>query len=347
MNNSTLYKESKRLKTLLEQYEYGVMPPLPKHLDAFDRTRDRYFAAGKAELVSVKLKCELENGESHAIAIRYAVPQKKGKYPTFIHIKSDVNMPDRHQPTEEICDGGFAVVSVGVGELITEFGKRKQGLVRALRGGNRGSDAPGSIAISAWCAMRAVDYLVNREDKRIDTTRLCVVGCDVYAAAALLTAAYDSRIAMAISNSAGAAGVADKTVVRGELFELKADRPDLFCRRFYKTTGKEEKIPFGGDSLLALIAPRPVLLDNAVGVLSNSARAELCSALSGSRYYEACGARGLSAPDDINPTTVLAGEDEVRFMDGDLAYRRRDGLRYISREDWRVYMDFAIRGGEK
>lgn len=347
MENSNFCRESKRLKTLLEQYEYGVMPPPPKHLVAFDRTRDRYFAAGKAELVSVKLNCEFENGESHAIAIRYAVPQKKGKYPALIHIKNDLNMPDRHQPTEEICDGGFAVVSVGVGDLIAEFGRRKHGLVRALRGAARGSDSPGSIAIFAWCAMRAVDYLVKLESERIDSARLCVVGGGVYAAAALLTAAYDSRIAMAISNSAGAAGVADKTVVRDELFELKTERPDIFCRRFYKTSGNEEKIPFGGDALLALIAPRPVLLDNAVGAMSNSARAELCSAISGSRYYEACGARGLSAPKDITPTALPAGEDEVRFMDGDLAYRRRGGLNYLSREDWQVYMDFVMRRGEK
>jgi pimeloyl-ACP methyl ester carboxylesterase len=252
-------------------------------------------------------------------------------------------MPERHQPTEEICDGGFAVLSVAVDSIVGEINERKRGLARDLRGSGRRLDSCGSLALFAWCAMRAVDYLYTID--RIDRNRIAVVGHGIYGTAALLAAAYDSRISIAISNSAGPSGVAKRELVAGELFELKCRRPDLFCKRFYKMSGKEDEIPFDGDALLRLIAPRRVLLDNAEDLLSRCAEAELTSAISASKYYENTGVSGLLMPNSAHPCEVLAREGEICYTDGALAYRRRSGLPYVSREDWQAYMEF-VRGGE-
>ena len=342
MNNIKSLRETGRLKALLEHYEYGKMPPPPRHLTVSKTVSDRYFAAGKAELIDAELTAQLESGECYTVAVRCALPQGMGKCPAFIHIKDDLNMPDKHQPTEEICDGGFAVVSVGVDGLASEIRKKKRGLARALRGSGRRLDTCGSLALFSWCAMRAVDYLFTLD--RIDRSRIAVVGHGIYGAAALLAAAYDNRIHVAISNSAGPSGVSKPTLVTGELFLLKCERPDLFCKRFYKMSGREDKMPFDGDALLRLITPRRVLLDNAEDVLSRCAEAELCSAISASKYYENAGASGLSMPDSAAPCEVLSGGKEICYMGGDLAYRRREGLPYLSREDWQIYMKF-ISGG--
>ncbi len=344
MDILSLLKKPGRLRSLLGYYEYGVMPPPPKHLRASDIVSDTTFAAGKAELVSVTLECEMESGEWHKIDIRYALPLDSGRHPAFIHIKGDLNMPDRHQPTEEICDGGFAVVSIGVEEPTAEARTRSRRLARALRGGERRYDAPGSLTAFAWCAMRAVDYLCGLD--AIDSSRLYAVGHGIYGTAALLAAAHDGRIAGVITNSAGPSGVVDRIAARSELFELKTRRGDLFCRRFYKLSGREEELPFAGDALLALIAPRPVLLDNADSPLSRCAELELRAAIAASRYYEALGARGLVIPRDIDPFEATEFGKEACFADGALAYRKRVNLPYLSREDWRVYMNFASKGGK-
>ena len=110
-------------------------------------------------------------------------------------------------------------------------------------------------------------------------------------------------------------------------------------------SGKEDEIPFDGDALLRLIAPRRVLLDNADDVLSKCAEAELMSATSASKYYENMGVPGLLMPNSALPCEVLANESEICYAGGALAYRRRSGLPYVSREDWQAYMEF-VRGGE-
>ena len=344
MNNIKSLRETGRLKALLEHYEYGKMPPKPKHLTVKKSVSDRYFAGGKAELIDAELTIELENEKVYTMAVRCALPQGRNNCPAFIHIKDNLNMPDKHQPTEEICDSGFAVISVGVDGLATEIRERSRGLARALRGSERRLDACGSLAIFAWCAMRAVDYLYAIG--RTDCSRIATVGHGIYGTAALLAAAYDSRISVAISNSAGPSGTAKRELVVGELFELKCHRPNLFCKRFYKMSGRESEIPFDSDALLHLIAPRRVLLDNADDVLSRCAEAELCSAISASKYYESAGASRLSMPDNAAPRDVLSGDKEICYMDGDLAYRRRGGLPYLSREDWQIYMKF-ISGGAR
>ena len=342
MENMKLQREARRLKALLEHYEYGKMPKAPKHLTVTKTVSDRYFAAGKAELIDAELTIELEGGESYTMKVRCALPQEANKCPAFIHIKDNLNMPDGFQPTEEICDGGFAIVSVGVAGITSEIQKRKRGLARALRGSGRRLDTCGTLAIFAWFAMRAVDYLCTVD--RIDSSRIAVVGHGIYGTAALLAAAYDSRISVAISNSAGPSGVARRDLVTGELFDLKCRRPDLFCKRFYKMSGREREIPFESCDLLRLIAPRRVLLDNADDVLSKCAEAELASAVCASQYYEKAGAPGLSMPNSADPCEVLADESEVQYTDGALAYRRREGLPYVSREDWQMYIKF-VRGG--
>ena len=343
MENMKSQREARRLKALLEHYEYGVMPPPPKHLTVTDTVTDRFFAAGKAELIDAELTLELECGKFYKMSVRCALPQGMDKCPAFIHIKDNLDMPDRFQPTEEICDGGFAVVSVGIKTLATEIRERTRGLARDLRGSGRRLDTCGSLALFAWCAMRAADYLSTID--RIDQSRIAVVGHGIYGTAALLAAAYDSRISTAISNSAGPSGVAMRELVTGELFELKCRRPDLFCKRFYKMSGRENVIPVESNALLRLIAPRRVLLDNADDVLSKCAEAELLSAVSASKYYENAGVLGLSMPNSADPCEVLANDGEICYIGGSLAYRRRTGLPYISREDWQTYMNFA-RGGE-
>lgn len=342
MKNTKSSQEARRLKALLEHYEYGKMPKAPKHLTVTNTVSDRYFAAGKAELINAELKIELEGDKFHTIAVRCALPQGNAKCPAFIHIKDNLNMPERHQPTEEICDGGFAIVSIAVDSIASEMKKRKRGLVRDLRGSGRRLDSCGSLALFAWCAMRAVDYLFTID--RIDRARIAVVGHGIYGTAALLTAAYDSRISIAVSNSAGPSSVAKRELVTGELFELKCRRPDLFCKRFYKISGREDEIPFDSDSLLRLIAPRRVLLDNAEDLLSRCAEAELMSAISASKCYKNIGISGLLMPNSAHPCEVIAQEGEICYTDGALAYRRRSGLPYISREDWQAYMKF-VRGG--
>ena len=330
--------------SLLEHYEYGKIPPRPKHLTMTKERIDRTFAAGKANLVYISLKCSFEDGESYAIPITAAIPARGDRLPAFIHIKRSADVPDLHQPTEELCDGGFAVFTISETAIFDKDSSHRRGLARRLSGERRRLDSPGRAAMLAWCAMRLIDA-IRVECSEVDTDRVAVVGHGVYAISALLAGAFDERFSHVISSSSGFGGAASILYEHGKLYERKCQYPHLFCDRFYKISGREDTLPFDQDALLSLIAPRPLFLDNADDVLSHAPAGELASAYRASKAYEGLGEIGLLFEKGGNPCEVFEENEPLFLSGGSIVYRKRPGLPYLSREDWGEYMKFVLTKG--
>ena len=140
------------------------------------------------------------------------------------------------------------------------------------------ADASGTIGAWAWGLQRAVDYLVTAPG--IDPRRIVVTGHSRLGKAALLAAAFDERIALAIPHQAGCGGSAPSRarIAIGKPFntldtprtkppETVADINDAFPHWFngnYKLfNDAPERLPFDQHCLVALCAPRPVLFTNA------------------------------------------------------------------------------------
>jgi hypothetical protein len=135
-----------------------------------------------------------------------------------------------------------------------------------------------TIAAWAWGLSRAVDYLVT--DKDVDRLRIVVTGHPRLGKAALLAAAMDERIALAIPHQADTGGSAPSrtqvkpavsrrrqnapyTVKEPETVRQINDKfPHWFNARFTEFNGKPERLPFDQHCLVALCAPRPVLFTN-------------------------------------------------------------------------------------
>ena len=340
-NKNSILQERKRLTALLEHYEYGKMPPKPTHLTVKKETINNTFAAGKASLVCFNLRCQFEDGESYVLPITAAIPTKGSRHAAFIHLKHDLQMPDAHQPTEELCDGGFAVFTVAEDKILPVGQSHRRGLARRLSGKRRRLDSPGRAAMLAWCAMRVMDAIQD-EFSSIDLTRTAVVGHGVFAISALLAGAFDERFAFVISNSSGFGGAASVLFERGGLYERKCRYPNLFCDRYYKLSGKEDDLPFDQDALLALIAPRPLFLDNADDILSHASLGELKSAYRASKAYEKLGKIGLNYEKGGDPCEVFDENEPFYLSGGNIVYRKREGFPYLSREDWAEYMKFIL-----
>ena len=126
-----------------------------------------------------------------------------------------------------------------------------------------GPHACATIAAWAWGIHRAVDYLVT--DKDIDAKRIAVVGHSRLGKTALLAAAFDDRLALAIPHQAGCGGTAPSRGKVGESVKrINTSFPHWFTGDFKDFNDQPERLPFDQNCLVALVAPRPVLFSNAV-----------------------------------------------------------------------------------
>ncbi len=326
-------KRRKEIKKLLVSEEYGRLPPPPEHLGVDRSPGERNFCAGKVSHELVKLTPALE-GKKFSFPVWAAVPKGADKAPAFIHISFGKTAADMYQPTEEITDRGFAVFSFCYTDIAADNGDFKKFCAKYLSPSRRANDSSGKIMMWAWAAMRVMDYVEALPE--IDENNVAVIGHSVLGKAALVTAAFDERFKYAISNNSGCSGAAISRGNTGETLEqITHISPFLFCPQYLKKTDPREK-SFDQNLLLSLIPPRHLLVGSAEEDLWADPVSEFLGCASANPAYALYGKRGLVYGSSF-PTakTVLS--------DGDALYHVRKGARFLSREDWGVYMDFIDR----
>ena len=91
-------------------------------------------------------------------------------------------------------------------------------------------------------------------------------------------------------------------------------------------------MPYDQNALLALSAPRCVIIGSAEEDIWADPTSEFLSLASVNEIYTLYNKKGLIHNDEVpTPRTVLA--------DGDSVYYVRNGTHYLSRHDWNTYMD--------
>ncbi len=126
----------------------------------------------------------------------------------------------------------------------------------------------GSIAVWAWGASRMLDYLLTLPE--INAKQLVVTGHSRCGKAALLAGALDERFALVVPNGSGCGGAGTYRVMgkKAETLQMITQK-DRFYSWFRPGFGqfadrKKYHLPFDQHSLQALIAPRALLLTEAL-----------------------------------------------------------------------------------
>lgn len=311
---------------------YGVMPQKPDDIK-FEVSKNHMprFCAGKAVCDKVTAVCTL--GDKRFSFPFYAtLPTDTGKHPFFVHINFSADVPDKYQPTEELVDSGFAVLSFNYKDVTSDDGDFSVGLAGVLYpGGERNGDtAPGKIAMWAWAAQRVLDFAQTLPDK-LDLSCAVVCGHSRLGKTALLAAATDERFTFAYSNDSGCSGAAIARGGQGESVRAICDRfPYWFCEKYKQYAGREDEMPFDQHYLVASIAPRRVLIGSASeDAWADPVSEQLCCFAASSAFES-----GFSCPD-------RAAEIGEEFFEGDIGYHLRRGLHYFSREDWNKLIKFV------
>ena len=227
---------------------------------------------------------------------------------------------------EQSIDRGYAVAVFYNGDVDPDRPEASEGVRAAY------PDLDwGGIAAWAWGLSRAVDYLVTDSD--IDAKRIAVVGHSRNGKAALVAAAFDERIALAIPLQAGCGGTAPSRGKIGESVKQINDRfPHWFNAEFKKFNDQPDRLPFDQHALVALCAPRPVLFPNAVDDQWANPNGQFAVLQAADPVYRLLGADGLRAKE--MPETG-------RLVDSTLGYYIRPGKHSMTTGDWKVFLDFA------
>jgi hypothetical protein len=349
------------LKALFEHYMYGAMPPAPKLESKIERV-DKNFFGGKA----TKKEVTLTLGASDAPQLHLLVitpNQRAQPAPVFVGLNFNGNHavvadPSIALPTtwarsapgvvnnratdagrgtqvdtwaiEQSIDRGYAVATFYNGDVEPDRPGATEG-IRAYYAKLGKTYDWGTIAAWAWGFHRAVDYLVT--DKEVDAKRIAVVGHSRNGKAALVAAAFDERIALAIPLQAGCGGTAPSRGKIGEsVKQINKSFPHWFNAEYKLFNEEPERLPFDQHCLVALCAPRPVLFPNAIEDTWANPQGQFEMLKAATPVYKLLGVEGISATE--MPETG-------KLIDSRLGYYIRPGKHSMTTGDWKVFLDFA------
>ena len=164
-----------------------------------------------------------------------------------------------------LIQAGFAFATFYYGDVEPDFEGGLRNGVRALylKPGQTqpAADEWGAIAAWGWGLSRALDYL--EEDPRIDRNRVALYGASRLGKTVLWAAARDTRFAAVIACCSGEGGAALSRRNYGEtIAHLTAPGryPYQFAANYANFAQHVDQLPVDANMLIALIAPRPLLL---------------------------------------------------------------------------------------
>jgi hypothetical protein len=152
---------------------------------------------------------------------------------------------------------------------------------------------------------------------------------------ALLAAAFDDRIALAVPHQAGCGGTAPSRSHNPKAETVKQINdtfPHWFDGHFKQFNDQTDRLPFDQNGLVALCAPRAVLISAAIEDQHANPAGQFDVAKAADPVYRLLGTGGLAA--DRMP---MAGT----LVNSRLGYYLRSGKHSTTPEDWKVFLDFA------
>lgn len=219
------------------------------------------------------------------------------------------------------------------------------------RGEPRKPDDWGALRAWAWGVSQMIDYFAAHRELRIAPTKVGIVGVSRFGKAALVTQAFDPRVAVVLIASSGEGGSKLHRHVFGERVENLTGGGYYWMAGNFLKYGAEEAdfgsktaadLPVDSHELIALCAPRPCFIST--GSVAGGdphwidARGSFMAGVLASPVYELLGAEGFGTPGDylnapMPPVNTLIG--------GELAWRQHDGGHEVG-PNWPYFFDWVV-----
>lgn len=359
-------RRAPELKELFQHYMYGVLPTAPKDVTFTPVREDKAYFGGRATLREVDVNLGVPGAPTlHVLSVSPNVPVGGKAVPVFVGLNfagnhsvlddkniplSTVWVPARYEGTvnnrateasrgiqrdawsiEQTIDRGYAVVTCYCGDIDPDLPDFSDGVHGHFRTSEDPNARWGTIAAWAWGLMRVVDYVHSRAE--FDHGKIIVFGHSRLGKTALVAGAFDPRIALVIPHQAGCGGTAPSRGTIGESVErINTSFPHWFNGNFKLFNKDPSRLPFDQHCLIALCAPRPVLLSNALEDQWANPSGQYEMLVAASPVYRLFGDEGTLPADKPDINSLLTNK---------LGYYLRDGKHSVIPGDWKIFCDFA------
>jgi hypothetical protein len=363
-NAKTWYaKRRPEIVGLFEEFEYGRAPEAPKDItfNVFDKGTPVFEGKAIRKQVTVYFTKDTSN---YKMDILIYLPANTTKpVPLFLNISFSANASvtadtgvkkgfvwGRDGKRAPARSGGQfgrmnvdQFISQGIGFATICYGDIEPDFATGIKYGIRGyylkpgttypaPDEWGAISAWSWGLSRAMDYFVT--DKQIDSKKVALFGVSRLGKTVLWTGARDTRFGMVIASCGGEGGAAISRRWYGETIAHMTDS----TRYFYQFAGNwrnykddPSKSPVDGHMLVALMAPRPLLLQTGDTDYWSDPKGEFVAAVNGGPVYELLGKKSLGT--DVMPP---AGQPILN----DLGYFEHIGGHGSLPADYEIFLKF-------
>jgi len=212
------------------------------------------------------LKIDVSGGaQSASFSVNIDLPSGSGPFPALIGLKDQISGNAGSLNNSRLKQLGVAIITFDHNGLQPE-GNRNSGQFAKFHG-----SASGALIAWAWGASRIIDALEKTPDAKIDAKRLAITGCSRDGKAALMIGAMDARFALVIPQESGSGGVAAWRVSEIDNMGRTGSAGVQNLSRTYSEQqwfgpaiepfgNAVTKLPLDHHELLAMVAPRGLLI---------------------------------------------------------------------------------------
>lgn len=350
---------------LFENYQYGNMPAKPAglHFNVFDKGTPVFNGSAIRKQVTVYFTADTGDHKMDLLIYLPAKttkpvplllmisfspnasmsPDDAGVKPGFMWTKEGKKLPAPKTglgklDITRLTDAGYAVATVYYGDIEPDY---KLGYQNGIRGyylkPNQqvpADDEWGAISAWAWGLSRAMDYLET--DKQIDAKRVALQGVSRLGKTVLWTGAHDTRFKAVIASCSGEGGAALSRRNYGENLAHMSDTSRYyyqFAPNWHKYANDFNKLPMDAHMLVALMAPRPLLLQTGDTDYWSDPKGEFLAAIAAQPVYQLFGKQGPG-------TAQWPGGGDAVIAYNTLGYYMHVGGHGTVPSDWDIYMEF-------
>ncbi len=216
------------------------------------------------------------------------------------------------------------------------------------KGQPRKPDQWGALRAWQWGVNRFIDYFEQNRDSMVDPKKVGIEGLSRYGKAAIVTEAFEPRIAVGLIGSSGEGGVKLHRHIFGEAVENLAGGGYYWMAGNFIKYGASDPprtaadLPVDSHELIALCAPRPCFISYGVKPGDPNwidAHGSFMAAVLAGPVYRLLGKKDLGTPGDyltdpMPPVGTLIG--------GELAWRQHEGGHDVT-PNWPAFFEWVGR----